>query len=133
MVHRHAFEAVDRTLRDIMKPVDAANEHKLFGGKVVVFGGDFRQVLPVVQRGLRGQIVAAAFNQSQSLWPHIEVHRLHENMRVQTLRAAGDAQPGCSGWVRALSPPALLLGRSTFACRTRLCVVGGSTRAHWKS
>ena len=58
---------------------------------VVVFGGDFRQVLPVIPRGTRGQIVNAAFNQSQRLWPHIEVHRLHENMRVQTLRAAGDA------------------------------------------
>jgi ATP-dependent exoDNAse (exonuclease V) alpha subunit len=91
MVHRHAFEALDRTLRDIMQGVNAANANKLFGGKVVLFGGDFRQVLPVIPRGTRGQIVNAAFNQSQRLWPHIVVHRLHENMRVQTLRAAGDA------------------------------------------
>ncbi len=34
--HRHYAEAVDRTLRDIMRRPDSP-----FGGKVVVFGGDF--------------------------------------------------------------------------------------------
>ena len=29
------------------------------GGKVMVFGGDFRQVLPVVPRGTRAQITDA--------------------------------------------------------------------------
>ena len=42
MIHRHAFEAVDRTLRDLMKAIDPSLEKKPFGGKVVVFGGDFR-------------------------------------------------------------------------------------------
>ena len=41
MTHRHAFEAVDRTLRDLMKVVDPLLEEKPFGGKVIVFGGDF--------------------------------------------------------------------------------------------
>jgi len=35
--HRHYAEAVDWTLRDIMRRPDSP-----FGGKVVVFGGDFR-------------------------------------------------------------------------------------------
>jgi len=48
MTHRHAFEAVDRTLRDLMKTVNPLLENKPFGGKVIVFGGDFRQILPVV-------------------------------------------------------------------------------------
>ena len=48
MTHRHAFEAVDRTLRDLMKTVDPLLENKPFGGKVIVFDGDFRQILPVV-------------------------------------------------------------------------------------
>ncbi|XP_039683008.1 uncharacterized protein [Medicago truncatula] len=40
MAHRFCFEALDRTLRDIM------SSDKIFGGKVVVFGGDCRQILP---------------------------------------------------------------------------------------
>ena len=31
-----------------MKTVDPILEEKSFGGKVVVFGGDFHQILPVV-------------------------------------------------------------------------------------
>ncbi|XP_076903521.1 uncharacterized protein LOC143558591 [Bidens hawaiensis] len=38
MIHKHAFEALDRTFKDILK------SDSLFGGKVVVFGGDFRQI-----------------------------------------------------------------------------------------
>jgi len=29
----------------------------LFGGKVVVFGGDFRQILPVIPKGIRQEVV----------------------------------------------------------------------------
>jgi hypothetical protein len=65
MMHKHVFEAVDRTFRDIMGRPD-----ELFGGKVVVLGGDFRQILPVVPRGNRGQIVAASLKQSNIIWPH---------------------------------------------------------------
>uniref|UniRef100_A0A453BG92 ATP-dependent DNA helicase n=1 Tax=Aegilops tauschii subsp. strangulata TaxID=200361 RepID=A0A453BG92_AEGTS len=46
---RQAVETLDRSLQDIM-------ECSLpFGVKVVVFGGHFRQVLPVVTRGTRAQ------------------------------------------------------------------------------
>ncbi len=38
MMNKYAFEAVDRTLKDICDSED------LFGGKVVVLSGDFRQV-----------------------------------------------------------------------------------------
>ena len=64
MIHRHAFEAVDRTLRDLMKAVDQSLEEKPFGGKVVVFGGDFRQILPVVIKGTREDIVGACLCRS---------------------------------------------------------------------
>ncbi len=43
--HCHCVEAVDRILRDIMQCVDSP-----FGGKVVVFEGDYRQCSPVVSR-----------------------------------------------------------------------------------
>jgi hypothetical protein len=59
MTNRHAFEAVDRTLKDIMKAVDPLLEEKPFGGKVIVFGGDFRQILPVIVRGSREDIIGA--------------------------------------------------------------------------
>lgn len=48
MTHKHVFEAVDRTLRDVMRVASPELQHRPFGGKVVVLGGDFRQVLPVV-------------------------------------------------------------------------------------
>eukprot|EP00775_Hariotina_reticulata_P001348 gene1348-biopygen2642 len=64
----------------------------LFGGKVVVLGGDFRQILPVVPPGNRGEIVAATLKRSNIIWPHVQMFRLHENMRVSTLRHQGDEQ-----------------------------------------
>jgi ATP-dependent DNA helicase PIF1 len=45
MVHRHSVEAVDRTLRDLTGCPSS------FGGIPIVFGGDFRQILPVVPHG----------------------------------------------------------------------------------
>ena len=57
MTHRHAFEAVDSTLRDLMKAVDPLLEKKPFGGKVIVFGGDFCQILLVVIKESHEDIV----------------------------------------------------------------------------
>ncbi|XP_022019171.1 ATP-dependent DNA helicase PIF1-like [Helianthus annuus] len=82
MTHRHCFEALDRTLRDILRFKDASNEDRLFGGMVVVFGGDFRQILPVIPKGSRHDIVNASLNSSH-LWNHCQVLKLHVNMRLQ--------------------------------------------------
>ncbi|KIJ10634.1 hypothetical protein PAXINDRAFT_38939, partial [Paxillus involutus ATCC 200175] len=48
---RHTIECVDWTLHDLL------NRDVPFGGIAVVFGGDFRQMLPVVPHGSREQIV----------------------------------------------------------------------------
>jgi ATP-dependent DNA helicase PIF1 len=58
MCHKHAFEAVSRTLQDLR---GAEDPRKLlpFGGVTVCFCGDFRQILPVVKKDTRGQIVDA--------------------------------------------------------------------------
>jgi hypothetical protein len=47
--HRYCFEALDRTLRDILSGTKENAENKQFGGMTVVLGGDFRQTLPVIQ------------------------------------------------------------------------------------
>jgi ATP-dependent DNA helicase PIF1 len=79
MCHKYTFEALERTLGDVMnKPRD--NE-TIFGGKVVVFGGDFRQILPVVPRGSRSDIVHSAINASY-IWDYCEVLTLTKNMRL---------------------------------------------------
>jgi len=54
MAHKHVFEAVNRTFQHVLGAVDVALKDILFGGKVVVMGGDFRQLLPMVPRGTRG-------------------------------------------------------------------------------
>nr|KAJ0206990.1 hypothetical protein LSAT_V11C500262950 [Lactuca sativa] len=79
MMHRHCFEAFDRTLRDIIRSSDRNNA---FGGKTIVFGGDFRQILPVIQRGNCSDIMQASLHSSR-LWSGCIVLRLMVNMRLQ--------------------------------------------------
>ena len=38
MMHKHAFEAFDRTLRDLMKHINPGSENHPFGNKVVLVG-----------------------------------------------------------------------------------------------
>jgi len=81
MMHRRAFEVVDRTLRDLMQLDDAQVTGKIFGGKTVVLGGDFRQILPVIPKAGREDIVSVSLPRSH-LWQHVTILRLHINMRV---------------------------------------------------
>ncbi|KAM0868723.1 hypothetical protein ACQ4PT_041140 [Festuca glaucescens] len=46
MTHRKCFEALDRSLRDVLSDHDPLLADEPFGGKVVVLGGDLRQILP---------------------------------------------------------------------------------------
>ncbi|RCV30475.1 hypothetical protein SETIT_6G097900v2, partial [Setaria italica] len=77
MTKRQAIEALDKSMCDIM---DIPNLP--FGGKTVVFGGDFRQVLPVVRKGTRSQIVDASLHRSE-LWNCMRHMKLVCNMRAQ--------------------------------------------------
>ncbi|XP_050263851.1 uncharacterized protein LOC126708072 [Quercus robur] len=82
MAHRNCFEAVDRSLKDILRFSNPNSEETPFGGKTIVFGGDFRQILPVVSKARRVQIVEASINKS-SLWNSCKVFILTINMRLK--------------------------------------------------
>lgn len=89
MTHRHVFETVDRSLRDLMKSVDPKNKDLPFGGKSVVFGGDFRQIPPVVKRGTREETIAASLKRSP-LWSGVQSIELTINMRLLHNSKAAD-------------------------------------------
>jgi ATP-dependent DNA helicase PIF1 len=82
MCYRYAFEAVDKTMRDILRFSNEDATNRPFGGKVVVLGGDFRQILPVMAKGTRQDIIHAAIN-SSPLWRHCKVLRLTRNIRLK--------------------------------------------------
>ncbi|XP_071718873.1 uncharacterized protein [Rutidosis leptorrhynchoides] len=67
MTQRFAFEALDKTLKDILGAKNEANRSKLFGGVPVLLGGNFRQIFPVIPKGKRQEIVQACINRSE-LW-----------------------------------------------------------------
>ncbi|KAL6575981.1 hypothetical protein OROHE_000452 [Orobanche hederae] len=67
MMNKFCFEALDFTMRDLLKYTNPHAVNKPFGGKTVVFGGDYRQILPVIPGGTRQQIVYASLNSSY-LW-----------------------------------------------------------------
>ncbi|CAN6906825.1 unnamed protein product, partial [Brassica oleracea] len=77
MMSKHCFESLDRSLNDLM----GNHSKKPFGGKVIVFGGEFRQVLPVITGAGRAEIVLAAMNSSY-LWEYCKVLKLTKNMRL---------------------------------------------------
>ncbi|RCN35395.1 hypothetical protein ANCCAN_18746 [Ancylostoma caninum] len=76
MAPKCALEAVDSLLRDIMQ------NDRPFSGKLFIIGGDFRQVLPIVEHGQREDFVNACVSRSV-LWPLSKIHRLESNMRAR--------------------------------------------------
>ncbi|XP_074374518.1 uncharacterized protein LOC141714921 [Apium graveolens] len=58
-------------------------EKRPFGGITVVFCGDFEQILPVLPKAGRAEIVNASFNKSQ-LWKSCKVFLLSQNMRLHS-------------------------------------------------
>ncbi|KAD4586201.1 hypothetical protein E3N88_23802 [Mikania micrantha] len=91
MVHKHAFEALDRTLKDIFTCQDKMASQLPFGEKVIVFGGDFRQILPVVPNGSRQDIVSSSLSSSY-LWTKCKVLKLTKNMRLTIGSEASNIQ-----------------------------------------
>ena len=76
MISTHALHAINNMLKDICK------SSLLFGGKAVVFGGDFRQVLPVLRHAQPAQIVEICLK-SSPLWNNVKTCSLTQNMRAK--------------------------------------------------
>nr|XP_047141267.1 uncharacterized protein LOC101235929 [Hydra vulgaris] len=76
MIPKHALSAIDKLLQEI------CNNNFPFGGKVILMGGDFRQILPVVKRGRPAEVVEPCLKCSEH-WQYVQRFSLTENMRVQ--------------------------------------------------
>lgn len=74
MSPRYAVEGVDEFLRDITQI------NKPFGGKLMILGGDFRQIPPVV-RGKATATLETSLKRS-TLWPLFEIISLKKNVRA---------------------------------------------------
>ena len=85
MTHRFAAECIYRSLRDLCS-CDLP-----FGGKVIVFEGDFRHILPVVRHGTQADSSSACLNRS-SLWRLVQVLKLTINMHLKSLSLQDSAE-----------------------------------------
>jgi hypothetical protein len=74
MANKAAFEAVNSLLRSL------TGSQSLFGGKILIGVGDFRQVAPVVKGGGLSGTIDASIHMSH-LWPAFQIHRLTQPMR----------------------------------------------------
>uniref|UniRef100_A0A914HAT8 ATP-dependent DNA helicase n=1 Tax=Globodera rostochiensis TaxID=31243 RepID=A0A914HAT8_GLORO len=85
IANKNVINYVDKLLRSI----DVANQEKHFGGKIVVFGGDWKQLLPVAESsgapGLDNVNLSYWLSVKTTPWftnGLVNIHRLTVNMRV---------------------------------------------------
>ncbi|XP_010669963.1 uncharacterized protein LOC104887074 [Beta vulgaris subsp. vulgaris] len=110
MAKRQAIEAVDKMLKDIVE-TDLP-----FGGKVIVFGGDFRQVLLVVPKKRREEQIDASLVRCK-IWPTLQKIKLCENMRAKSdpqfceflLRIGNGTEPQTINDIVKLPPSMIVL------------------------
>ncbi|GJV01382.1 ATP-dependent DNA helicase PIF1-like protein [Tanacetum coccineum] len=81
MANKLCFEALDHSLRDILRKNRYDTCQQPFGNMMMVFGSDFGQVHPVIPKGSRQDIVSASLKQPY-LWDHCNVLKLTANMRL---------------------------------------------------
>ena len=79
MVSNKILEKVDKMLRDIA--IERNNRYRVFGGKIVVFAGDLRQMLPVIVNADKYDILAECVTQ-WSHWGDFKRYSLTKNMRL---------------------------------------------------
>lgn len=74
MAPSNALKCINMLLQEIM------NNKKPFGGKLIIFGGDFRQTLPVVPHGTKSVILQSCIKFSD-LWKNFENLKMYQNVR----------------------------------------------------
>ena len=89
MQSKHIFNFVDKLFRNIMRQEikeGKSCEDLPFGGKPLIFGGDFRQGLPVIPRASRATIVQSTLRES-NVWKQGYTKELHlkVNERIRRL------------------------------------------------
>ncbi|XP_057755425.1 uncharacterized protein LOC130974571 [Arachis stenosperma] len=89
MVSRYCYETLDKCLGDIMTCSPTYSKDLSFGGKVIVLSGDFRQILPVIPRESRQDIIHSTVNSSY-LWKFCQVLKLTKNMKLSVGTTASD-------------------------------------------
>lgn len=77
MAHKYLIHLLDRSLRDLMR-----NE-KIFGGKIVIFAGDFRQIPPVVVSAKTNSDILNASVKTSTLWIQIKTFALVTSQRCK--------------------------------------------------
>uniref|UniRef100_A0A1B0CVT6 ATP-dependent DNA helicase n=1 Tax=Lutzomyia longipalpis TaxID=7200 RepID=A0A1B0CVT6_LUTLO len=109
MTDSHAFTAVNRCLQEITGCAMP------FGNKVMVVGGDFRQILPVVAHGDRAEVVA------RSLLLH-ETWRYFQRLQLQFNERAGHGNEEFASELQAIGEgkKSNINGLHTFPAR--MCV-----------
>lgn len=81
MTHCTCFESLDRTLRGLLSETEPAMTMLPFGGMPIVLGGDFQQVLSVINGGCQSDVVLTSLTKSP-IWRHIRLITLRTNMRL---------------------------------------------------
>ncbi|XP_065682319.1 ATP-dependent DNA helicase PIF1-like [Hydra vulgaris] len=76
MIPKYALSSINKLLQDI------CNNNFPFGGKVILMGGDFRQILPVVKRGRPAEVIELCLKYSEQR-QYVQRFSLTVNMRVQ--------------------------------------------------
>jgi len=100
MIFSKAINMVDTMLQDL------CNSNEPFGGKFVIFGGDFRQILPVIKFGRRREIIKSTIK-CASMWPKCKILTLKKNMRTTDIPHAESLLNIGNGSVPSLEIPQL--------------------------
>lgn len=79
MLPKYGIENIDEKLRELH--ITAGSNGIPFAGTVQIYGGDFRQLLPVQPRAIRSELVDLSIKRSH-LWNNFRVFRLKKNQRV---------------------------------------------------
>jgi len=77
MTSKYAFESVNRLFQDTY------DSDEIFGGKVIIVSGDFRQSLPIIKHGIRTQIIENCIKAS-FLWKNFVKYSLKANKRLSS-------------------------------------------------